>query len=152
MVVDGENLACALPTIDGVQYVDVFMGLARQKVNLNNAVVQTKTIGRPWAEPIVLKQSVLHHPEQGPAVGADRQTLHAAIGLAARRVVEQLGVRVGARFGDEKLGWQGKATQPTSMAVELKNKGAVLIRDVDVSVVSDSNPFRIEPEGGELLI
>ena len=152
MIVDCENLAHALPTIDGVQYIDIFLGLARQEIDLEDPVVQTKTIGRPRVEAVVLKQGVLHDPEKRPAVGADRQALHAAIGLASGRVAQQLGVRVGARVGDEKLGRHGDATQQVTLRVELKNIGTILIRDVEGSVRPDANPLRIKPQGGKFVV
>ena len=83
----------------------------------------------PGLESVVLKQGALHNPVQKPVVGADRQTLHTAIGLASRGVAQQLGVRVGVRVVDAKLPGHLKATQQLTVAAELKNIGTILVRD-----------------------
>jgi hypothetical protein len=44
VIVDRENLAHALPAVDGVHDVDVFARLARQEVELEDAAVYASTI------------------------------------------------------------------------------------------------------------
>src|SRR6185503_21288641 len=107
MIVDRENLTHPLATIDGFQDIDVFVGLARQEINLKDTVIEAKTTGRfVWVngercdEPVVLNQRILHYSKQSRSVGADCKALHSAIGLAARRVVPQLGSRVAAGVAD----------------------------------------------------
>src|SRR5262249_16792883 len=119
---------------------------SRQEINLKNAVVQAEAVSRPRVEPVILKQGVLHNPEQKSVVWADRQTFHAAIGLTSRRVEPQLGVRVVAGVGDLELRGNVEAAQQAPEAVKLKDIRTIFIRDEEGSKEPDSNPLRIEPQ------
>src|SRR5262245_65855114 len=125
---------------------------SRQEIDLEDAVVQAEAVSRPRVEPVILKQGVLHNPEQKPVVRADRQAFHAAIGLTSRCVEQQLGVRVVARIVNLKLRGNVKATQQAPEAVKLKDIRTIFIRDEEGSKEPDSNSLRIEPQGAAFVV
>src|SRR5262245_42096607 len=125
---------------------------SRQEIDLEDAVVQAEAVSRPRVEPVILKQGVLHNPEQKPVVWADRQTFHAAIGLTSRCVEQQLGVRGVARIVDLKLRGDVEAAQQAPEEVKLKNIRTVFIRDEEGSEEPDSNPLRVEPQAAAFVV
>src|SRR5262245_18907017 len=127
MIVNCQNFTHALTPIDGIQYVNELLGLARLEINFKDPVIYAEPIRRSRGKPVVLEQGVLHEAEKESAVRADCQALHAAICLASRCIAEQLGIRVGAWVGDGKLGWYGKATHLATLPVELINIRAIFV-------------------------
>jgi hypothetical protein len=74
LFVDREDLADSLSAIRCIQHVGVFPFFPREKIDSDDAGDFTLAIRRSRDERVILKQRVLHHPEQIPIVGADRQT------------------------------------------------------------------------------
>ena len=115
------------------------------------AGIDAAAIGGSGDERRVLQQRVLHDPEQCPAVWRDRQTLHAAVGLATGNVVRQFRQRIAARVRDPELGWHLHSAHQVSLPVELHDVRPVLVRHVERPGRPDLDTLRIQSQCRQIV-